>query len=319
MESATFSGSAPRIGVGEPPRYAVIFRTHFWDAFVDRQFRRLQRSVGAGDIFVLVDETRGHVAGIPGEHVFRLTDGQILDAGYVAAGEGSIQWFSGDVPLYLFRQAHPDYQYYLQLEYDVNVHIAVDDVIARVARDGVDIVALERRDTPPDWHWMHTLRGVYPEAEATHRLICLSVFSDRALDGLSAERLAQAARFRAGEQPSWPFCEAFIPIEGKRQGLKLAELSAYGDVDQYDWWPPHPESDLPSLERHAFVHPILDQPRFTASMLKYPNVRALFGPTSQFHRRLRRLGMSDYLRVILSRPFLSQAFGTLKERLQRAR
>lgn len=298
-------------------RYAVVFRTHFWDAFVDRQFRRLQEQVGAdGDVFVLVDETRGHVAGIPTSRVFRLTDGQVLDAGFVAAGEGSIQWFSGDVPLYLFRHAHPGYRYYVQLEYDVNLHLPIDRLIERVAADRADIVALERRETNADWHWMHTVRGVYPEAEITHRLICLSIFSGQALDRLHDARRAQADRFRAGTLPAWPYCEAFIPIEGKRQGLKLAELSAYGDVDRYDWWPPYLEADLPTLTGHTFVHPVLDQPRFVASMLKYPNVRALFLPGSSFHRRLRRLGAKNYAGLVTSKGFLSLAFATLRDRLK---
>ena len=314
------SALAPDERSGETGRYAVVFRTHFWDAFVGRQFERLLEVVGQGDVYVLVDETRGHVAGIPTQRCFRLTDGQVLAAGYVAAGEGSIQWFSGDVPLYMFRAAHPDYDYYVQLEYDVNIHRPVDDIVDQVARDRADIVSLERRETPPDWYWMPTLAGVYPVEEATHRLICLSIFSGRALDALSAARLCYAERYRAGELPSWPFCEAFIPIEGKRLGLRLSDLSSYGDVDRYDWWPPYLEKDLPSLRRHAFVHPILDRPRFTASMLKYPNVRALFGPRSDFHRRLRRLGMAGYLKVILSRTFLTQAGQTLKARMkQRSR
>jgi hypothetical protein len=46
------------------PRYAVIFRTHFWDDFARRQFARLRQMVREGDIFVLVDETNGPVVGI---------------------------------------------------------------------------------------------------------------------------------------------------------------------------------------------------------------------------------------------------------------
>lgn len=301
------------------PRYAVIFRTHFWDDFVDRQFRRLQERVGSGDVFVLVDETRGHVAGIPTHNVFRLTDGEVLDAGFVAAGEGSIQWFSGDVPLYMFRKSHPNYLYYVQLEYDVNLHLSVDDLVGRVAADDVDIVSLERRPTGSDWHWMSSIRGVYPEAEAAHHLICFSIFSGRGLDTLSAARLAQADRYRNGALPAWPFCEAFIPMEARRQGLKLAQLSEYGDVDRYDWWPPFPERELPALQGHAFVHPVLDRPRFITSLFKYPNVRALFLPGSQLHQRLRQLGLADYMSVIASRTFAGLAITTLRSRITNRR
>jgi hypothetical protein len=93
------------------PRYAVVFRTHFWDEFCDRQLDRLRARVGSGDIYVMVDQTRGPVKGIPTEKVYPVTDQAILDAGFVAAGEGSLQWYSGDVPLYLFRSAYPDYDF----------------------------------------------------------------------------------------------------------------------------------------------------------------------------------------------------------------
>ena len=302
---------------GQP--YAVIFRTHFWDAFVDRQFKRLQQRVGRGVVFVLVDETRGHVAGIPTTNVFRLTDDEVLRAGFVSAGEGSIQWFSGDVPLYLFRKAFPSFSFYLQLEYDVNIHLWADELVNRVAEDNADVVSLERRPTPPDWHWMDSIRGVYPEAEAMHHLICLSIFSGRALDALSESRLKQAVHYRQGSQRAWPFCEAFIPMEGNRLGLKLVQLSAFGDVDMYDWWPPLPERMLPRLQEHKFVHPVLDRDRFITSVMKYPNVRALFLPQSLFHRRLRQLGLREYIAVMLSKSFAALAFETLLARLKATR
>ena len=295
------------------PRYAVVFRTHFWDEFVGRQFERLKARVGHGDIYVLVDETRGPVAGIPGTK-FPVTDQQVLDAGFVEAGEGSIQWFSGDVPLYLFREAYPDYDYYLQLEYDVNVHMSLDAVMARVGADGADIVALEKRDTPEDWYWMPSIRGVYDAAEATHRLICLSIYSSHALNTLAAARRAQAQRFRAGEIPAWPFCEAFVPIEGKRRGLKLQELSRYGDTDAYDWWPPFVESDLPQLGSHIFVHPVLDTSKFINSVFKFPTVYRLTLPNSSFHQKMRRLGPLGYARILLSRRYRHVLYHTLRSR-----
>ena len=303
----------------KPPAYAVIFRTHFWDDFVERQFRRLQERVGDGVVYVLVDETRGPVPGIPTDKVFRLTDSQILEAGFVSAGEGSIQWFSGDVPLYMFRSAYPEFRYYVQLEYDVNLHVGVDDLVQRVAVDGGDMVSLERRPTLSDWHWMDSVRGVYPAGELVHHLICLSIFSGRALDALASARLRQAKEYQMGNIPAWPFCEAFLPIEGARLGLKLVPLSSYGAVTHYDWWPPYPESSLPGLKQHAFVHPVLDRDRFVTSMFKYPNVRALLHPGSLLHRQLRRLGARDYLSVIGAKSFRKLALSTLRDRLRQRR
>jgi hypothetical protein len=300
-------------------RYAVIFRTHFWDDFCDRQLRRLREQVGTGDIFVLVDETRGHVAGIPTERVFRLTDQMVLDAGYPQAGEGSIQWFSGDVPMYLFRAANPDYVYYVQLEYDVNVHVPLDDVIARVHADRADVVTLEKRGTAPDWYWMPSVKGVYREEEVTHRLICLSIFSGTALDRLATARQAQAVAYKRGDFPGWPFCEAYIPMEGAKLGLRMTELSRYGDTGHYDWWPPYPERALPALTGHAFVHPVLDQQRFLPSITKYPNVRALVTPNSVFHQRLRKMGTEAYLKLLVSGRFRALLARAIREKWERGR
>lgn len=310
----TLASTSTNGGGAALPRYAVVFRTHFWDAFVDRQFARLQAQVGRGDIYVLCDQTRGPVPGIPTDKLFPVTDQQVLDEGFVEAGEGSIQWFSGDVPLYLFREAYPDYDYYLQLEYDVNVHVPLDEVIARIAADKADIVALEKRDTPPDWNWMPSLRGVYPETEATHRLICLSVYSSRALVALAAARREQARRYKAGELPAWPFCEAFVPIEGKRQGLKLEELSRYGSTDCYDWWPPFLESELPTLAGQSFVHPVLDTAKYVASIYKYTTVYRLVLPNSVFHKKMRRLGPVRYAQLLAKHRFRYTLYHKLRSR-----
>lgn len=291
-------------GAQARPRYALIFRTHFWDAFAERQFHRAAASAPGADLFVLVDETRGHVAGIPTDRVFRLTDAQILDAGYVAAGEGSIQWYSGDVPLYMFYAAHPDYDYYLQMEYDVNFHLDVDGMVERIAQEGADMVALTKPEAHYEWPWLPSCLNVYRREEVRHQLICIGAFSNHALAVLSRERLAQAERYKAGEIERWPYCEGYLATEAVRQRLAVRELSDYGDVDAYDWWPPYVESDLPRLARHAFVHPVLDPARYLPSLFKMPlSLRTLLYPASWLHHKLRRLGYRGYLAALRSVQF----------------
>lgn len=286
--------------------YAVIFRTHFWDDFVERQFQRLSGQVKSGDIYVLVDETRGAVPGISGHRVFRLTDNQILAAGYVHAGEGSMQWYSGDVPLYMFEAAHPDYDFYIQLEYDVNINVDLDTVVERIAADGVDVVALTKGKPTANWMWLDTCLDVYGRHEVQNKLICLSIFSSRALRSLRQARLAHAARFRCGEIGRWPYCEGFVPTEAARQGLRQKELSAYGDVSAYDWWPPYLEADLPRLGRHDFLHPVLDTEKYRTSLFKInAGLKAILWPFSWYHRRLRRLGGREYAAILFGGPLQS--------------
>jgi hypothetical protein len=280
-------------------RYALIFRTHFWDAFAERQFRRIAARAPGADLWVLVDETRGHVAGIPTDRVFRLTDAQLLDAGYVAAGEGSIQWYSGDVPLYMFYAAHPDYALYVQMEYDVNFHLDVDDLAAQIARDRTDMVALTKPEAHYEWPWLDSCLDVYKREEVRHQLICIGAFSNHALRVLSQQRLAQARRFKAGDIKAWPYCEGYLASEAVRQNLAVRELSDYGDIAAYDWWPPYPERDLPRLERFPFVHPVLDEQRYVPSLFKMPlSFRTLLYPGSWFNRKLRRLGPRGYFRAV---------------------
>ena len=110
LQNQEFTKSA-----GSSPRVAIIFRTHFWDDFVDRQYRLIVEKSAGLDLYVLADETRAGILAPAQARKFSVTDQQILSAGFVGAGEGSIQWFSGDVPLYLFRRSNPHYEYYIQL------------------------------------------------------------------------------------------------------------------------------------------------------------------------------------------------------------
>lgn len=314
-ERSTSAVSGSGAGEGRDPRYALIFRIHFWDEFADRQLRRAAASAPGADLWVLVDETRGHVPGIPTERAFRLTDAQILDAGYVAAGEGSVQWFSGDVPLYMFHAAHPEYDYYVQMEYDVNFHLDVDEMVRRIARDGVDMVALTKGEPTPDWFWLESCLDVYRLDEVRHQLICISAFSNEALATLSRERLRQAERFKAGEFRAWPYCEGYLASEAVRQGLSVRELSDYGDVSGYDWWPPYLESDLPRLASFPFVHPVLDEKRYVPSLFKRPlDLRTLLSPRSWFGRKLRRLGPMGYIRAVRGKEFRKALRGALRTR-----
>ena len=287
----------------EQPRYVVVFRTHFWDEYVSRQFKRLQDRVGAGDLFVLVDETNGHVAGIPTDKVFRITDGQVLSAGYVRAGEGSIQWYSGDVPLYVFQSTYPGYDYYVQIEYDAIVNIDLDSFIEKVGKSRADIVAYREPGEDSAWHWLDTCTGFYNTSEITHLLICFSVYSRRSLEQLSRVRLEQAKQYAKGDIKSWPFCEGFIGTEARRQNMRVADLSDFGDVGAYRWWPPYAELEALRLGNHAFIHPVLEPSRFVPSVLRRASIGKLLLPNSWVHERLRRLGPVGYFRALLSEPF----------------
>ena len=297
------------------PRYAMVFRTHFWDDFAQRQLDRVKSRVKSGDVFILVDETRGKISNISAERVVGLTDGEILAAGFIGAKEGSIQWYSGDVPLYLFYEKYPDYDYYVQMEYDVNIHVDVDRLVERLEADHVDVLGLTNLQSITRWHWLSTCTEAYGLEGVRHQLICLSAFSNKGLAKLRERRLEQATLFKSGQLREWPYCEGFVPSEAARQGLKVAELSDYGDTSAYQWWPPYVEADLRRLQHNAFVHPVLDPDRYVPSLFKKPEgLRWLLMPTGWLHRKLRRLGPRGYMRALLGKRFSDEIKSALARR-----
>ncbi len=282
------------------PRIAVIFRTHFWDGFAQRQFGRLLAVAGGTDVFVLVDETSGPVA-IPHDRVVRVTEASLLAMGLAAAGEGNLLWFNGDYPLYAFLRNQPEYDYYLQLEYDVVINQPIADLVARAAGEKIDYVGLTKGEAPQDWFWRASCAGAYRPEELRHQLICLSLFSAAALRHLWGRRVAHAQARAEGRLEGWPFCEGFIPTELALAGYACSELDRFGDTGAYDHWPPYLEADAPALQSHSFVHPVLDQARYIASLHKYRiGLAGYLNPGSLFHRKLRRLPTRQYLPALAS-------------------
>ena len=198
----------------EPPRYAVIFRTHFWDSFAERQLQRLKTVAGHGEIWVLVDVTNRPVNGISHHNIFPVKAADFIAQGFAEAGEGSMMWFNGDYPLYAFRDQHPEYAYYLQLEYDVVINQDLDDLISKACRDAVDFIGLAKGPSSSDWFWRHTCVGAYESDSILHTLICLSLFSGRALDTLKRRRLELSVRWKRGDLVAWPMCEGLYRNRG---------------------------------------------------------------------------------------------------------
>lgn len=282
------------------PSHAIIFRTHFWDEFVQRQFDRLLKYVGAGHVYILVDETNGVVHGINHDRVLRMTERDVLDMRFARSGTGNLLWFNGDYPLYLFLQNFDSYEYYVQLEYDVVLNTSIDALICQAAVDQADFVGLTKGEPVEEWQWLDTCRGFYDLASVKYKLICLSVYSSRALHALCKRRLEMSVQVRESATVNWPFCEGFIATEMSRGDFVSVELSRYLNTSAYDTWPPFVESDLVQMRHHPVIHPVLDPDRYVASLLKYKvGLIGYLNPFSLLHRKLRRLPIRTYLYTLL--------------------
>jgi hypothetical protein len=294
----------------------VIFRIHFWDEFAQRQFDRLLIRAGNCDVYILVDETNGPVAGITHDRVVRVTESEIRDMGLPLAGQGNSLWFNGDYPLYRFMELHPGYLQYLQLEYDVVINMDIAEILRRMRAEAIDFIGLTQGERSPEWFWRNSCAGLYDTESLSHELICLCAFSARALNHLFRKRRQHASLLQSGAITAWPMCEAFIPTELRAGGFRLAELSAFGDTAAYDHWPPYLEDDVEKLSSHCFIHPVLDRPRYISSMLKYRvGIGGYLSPGSLLHRKLRRLPMAMYLHTLVT-IFVAKAMRVLRNTIR---
>jgi hypothetical protein len=266
-------------------RFAVVFKTHFWDAFVARQFSRLRERAGGGDLFLLADETHGKFPDIAEASVLRVTEETAAAEGYLPHPAGGVFWYNADYQLYHFADRFPEYDYIVTVEYDCVINIDVSIIVAAMRAQKLEFVGEPIRPAPEEWHWMPQVRPYYPgDLEFAGRLLCFAVFGRAFAVQLQAARRELTRRRLAAapgdpEFDAWPNIEGFIGAEIARLGVPNARLSDFGDVSHYDWRPPYFEPLLPKLDDFAFVHPVLTGARFLQSITRHEsNPTDLFLP-----------------------------------------
>ncbi|GBR17384.1 hypothetical protein LV564_09560 [Komagataeibacter nataicola] len=267
---------------------AIVLKTYAWDSFVQRQLQRLQATFPDTDIFISIDETGGFAGNIPHPNVLRTCNADMVEAGFANRFEkGSLLWWNADYTHYQVQACIPDYAYYLFVEYDACIGGNGTRLLADMIADGADFVA-HPIVADLSWYWTAFHAGIYPDEQLRASLNCISFFSSRALLHLAAQRRAMSAP-GAGIK-FWPLGEAFVASEIEKAGFNFVPLGRYGDVTRYTWFPPILEADLVlPAGGHTFVHPVLDQKRYIASLLRQTHfVRHYFMPGSHLRRELRR-------------------------------
>jgi hypothetical protein len=284
-------------------RYAVLLKVHYWDDFVERGFRHLLRKVGTGDVYVFVDETHGPVGRIPHDHTLRATERDMEKLEILLDPPGKVIWFNADYPLYYLYLQNDSYDYYLMCEYDTLFNISIDDFVTAAEAEGVDYVGFPLVDKFGSWPWAHTCEGVYPaDVKLYNWLNAISLHSKRAVEFLLERRRSLTRSYKAAEITSWPYSEAFIATEMKNNGFIVRSLADFGKVEHYNWWPPTHERDLPALQNQDFLHPVLDDPKYTASCLHYGSLHSYFVPNGKLRQLLARStrSQSSIMAVFLS-------------------
>ena len=276
--------------------YALVFKTHAWDPFIARQLARYVARVGAGHVVVVVDETNGAVGDIPHPHVIRTTAAELLGLGLAGAyPKGGLIWWNTDYPNILAFLRLPAHPHYVFVEYDSCITMDIDVLVARVAEEGSDFVALPTRQDQASWYWTKPHERTYPLAEMGRSLNCICILSHRGMALLAERRRAMTIEHEAGRVPFWPGNEVFCATEILRAGYRFTSLERFGDASRYEWHPPILEADL-TTTTGDFLHPVLDQARYIASVLKFEfDLSSYFDRRSPLRRTLSRFPAAAYV------------------------
>jgi hypothetical protein len=281
--------------------YAVLFKIYFIDPFVVRQLERLKARVGSGDLYVVVDETRGPVEPIPHDRIVRMTEAEMVGRGFEKPNpELSMFWHSADYSLYPLVEDLSPYDYYVTVEYDAVINRDLDELVAAIAAEQLDFAGLKATQPVSEWEWTASCDQIYDRAILRPYLNAIAFYSFRAVTLLRQRRLELSRRFRDGEITQLPLSEAFIATELEQHLYRVGDLANFGDIKRYTWWPPTVEVELDELAQHTFIHPVLEGERCAVSLLRADRVQNLFIPGWAATQRLTLLSPRDYLPRLLA-------------------
>lgn len=258
-------------------RYAVVFKTHFWDDFAQRQFNQLLKCAGTNAVYLLIDETHGSVGDIDYDNVIRMTEQNAIQDGYYNHPEGNLFWYNTDYQLYHFIDLHPEFDYIVTSEYDCFVNFDIGRVIETMHSEELEFVGHLIPTEGQRWDWVYYARPYYAkEIDISGRLLCFAIFGRSLALRLQIERRNQTLAAKdglifseAGSNFVWPNNEAFVGTEIARSHVREAPLSAFVDVSHYEWSPPYYEPIIDTiLSDNCIIHPVLTGSRYIRSIVK---------------------------------------------------
>ena len=249
-------------------RYAVLFKAFTTDEFVKRRLAHVVAAAPSGDVYLMIDETQQHGGSIDFDRIIRYEEGDLVRIGFPHISQGALFWYNADYPLYYFRHLRPEYDTIVTVEYDAVPNVDIDDLVRRFRAENLDLVGRTITDkTAENYWWTSTMLRFYGMDQVRPYQICATIMSARAVDHLAATRKRHAAAgvTHAGH---WPIGETFVGTELAVAGFRMGELSDFGKLTRYDWWPPIHERELPRCIDEVFVHPVLSGRRYVKSLFK---------------------------------------------------
>jgi hypothetical protein len=195
-------------------------------------------------------------------------------------------WFNGDFPFYRALPQLAGYDYVCMMDYDALANCDFDELMSKIAEEHVDFVGY--RYGPAPEIIADKLDSYYGSKNSI--LPCILIIRPKVIQLMLTERRRMVAMYHeSGGTLGWPMFEAFLgAIVTENTWIRYAELSRYGDVSRYEWWPPNLYAPDLFASAPSFVHPVLDAPRYAKSKLMLGG-DDYFVPNSQLQRDFEQL------------------------------
>lgn len=252
------------------PRVAMLVRTHLVNDKLFDLLDMLNQS-RRFDLFVCADET-GETLDCGGYTKLSHTVDQCRDFD-LSTDHARILWLCGDYPLYFARSQIPDYDYYIMIEYDVDLvrrsPLFLEGLISRLQPPNgpaYDFITAALGPANPDWGWHRNASRSFSKVYETG-IFAFVAASGRALDHLYAKRKEEAAAVTRGDDLI--HCEAFCGSALMAAGYHCASINMLveGAIRTESFHPPvldfettqylldHYRTADPRVE---MVHPVFD-------------------------------------------------------------
>jgi hypothetical protein len=237
--------------------------------------------------------------------------------GYCPINHPDYKWTMTELPLYHSRDCLPDYEYYIQVDYDVHFSGRTPDYLDQlceiVLSKKIDMCIGDLSIRPADWFWGAKFRAIYIDQEVIWGSFpALMVLSARAIDYLKGIRQLEAKIFQ--HQSFWDHyacVEVFL-------GTHMINNKQFISRDLNDVWPnsyvfeTYNHKDTFFLEQEHSLqtelhHSVLDNESYM--------VKCLHGAYTQHRPENLSAMMDNEYFTDLQRQRLREAYTDLKNRL----
>ncbi|MFT8808746.1 discoidin domain-containing protein [Gluconobacter sp.] len=209
-----------------------------------------------GGDFVIAADFTGGAFPTPGFECIGHTQTEIAELGFPIIPRDRALWHNWDYicPVILSWEKQK-YDYYVVTESDVSANMEFSRLCEKMAEEGIDLIVDFIHKPTPEWMWYNDAVSVSDDPLGC--LLCVSIFSHRALELITERRLELAAEHAAGIRTNWPFCETVVPATIRDAGLKIADLQDFADLHNFHFERKYSEHNPVVNVPGSFVHSVV--------------------------------------------------------------